>query len=138
MTDFAQQRKNEDAAIVRTYGIRTRADVLRVAAEYGRTGDDPASLAFRDKLFCAAARHFGADACGACGNLAISNELNTFSSSQPERKAPSLCDACMAKVDEAVHALPQWVKDRDLSEIIPALVRAFVRTAQEAHEPAAV
>lgn len=128
MLDFANKRKQEDAAIVMTYGIRTRADVIRVAADRGYAADDLSvnALAFRDKLFCAAARHFGADLCGACGNLTISVELNTH------RNAPSLCDTCMADVDEAVYALPAWVKDRDLSDVIPALVRAYVATKTEA------
>lgn len=130
MTTFAQQRKQEDAELVALYDIRTRADVRKIAASYGYADDNYSveALAFRDKLFGAAARHFGAEVCQACGNLTIKNEVNSH---RDQQGYMLVCDGCMEQVDMAVHALPSWVKDRDLTEVIPALVRAFIRSANE-------
>lgn len=125
--NFATKRKLEDATLCLRLGIRTRADCREAAAqEPGSVGDvtSPAGRAF-DAYFCAAARHYGADICGGCGHLTIETELNSY------RGAPSLCNECDKNIYEAVCGLPAWVKDRDLPEVIPALVRAFVRTAKE-------
>jgi len=127
-TNFAVQRKYDDMLLVNSHSIRTRADVVRAADGYPGDHADPFSPAFvmRDKLFCAAARHYGADVCGGCGNLTLHTEIVSYNN------APSLCSECDEQsIYATVCALPQWVKDRDLPEIIPALVRAYCRTQAE-------
>lgn len=128
---FQIDRENDDRALVMMHGIRTRADVRREAARYNGAPDDVTSEAGRmaDKLFCAAARHFVATVCAACGSLTIDNEISNMGSHHVP--GPDICDACRETVDEAISALPNWVKDRDLATVLPALAWAFVKTSQE-------
>lgn len=128
MTDFQRDRREQDAALLAAYGMpRTRSQAQGAAALLN-AGDvnDPLSDAGRvfGELFCAAARLQGAAVCDACGNLTLHAEQN-------HGHRYMVCDECQGQVDDAIRALPAWVKDRDLNEVIPALVRAYIRTKHE-------
>jgi hypothetical protein len=115
--DFKTQRGMDDIALIRAYGgVRTRKEALEKASESGLLDDW-----LFDDLFCALARIQGATVCRACNNLTINTEINL----------QGMCDDCMDEVDEAIRNLPQWVKDRDLGEVIPALCNAYARTKNE-------
>lgn len=132
MTDFATQRRNDDAQLLLAYNMPRTREACRLAAEFyhGPTGEDVTTAAGRafSKLFEAACRNWGATVCSACGHLTIDNEIVTR---RIKGQALDICDDCHREIDKAVAGLPPWVKDRDLGTILPAFALAYVMTKNE-------
>ena len=122
-TAFQMERQEADESLLRAYNVRCHSDIDRAVPPEGIAPMSPEFL-LRSSLFEAACRRHGAKVCDGCGRLTIFTDITVHGDL-------SLCEGCQDRVDtEGVHVLPDWVKDRDLTEILPALVRAFVKSAR--------